>query len=54
MTVIDRPARSIEAGVTHDLYRDVHKGIRAELFAATLEAVQILPEVPEVPSGGLP
>ena len=38
MTVIDRPARSIEAGVTHDLYRDVHKGIRSELFGLTSEA----------------
>ena len=43
MTVIDRPARSIEAGVTHDLYRDVHKGIRSELFGLTSEAGRLDP-----------
>ena len=43
MTVIDRPARSIDSGVTHDLYRDVHKGIRSELFGLTSEAGRLDP-----------
>jgi hypothetical protein len=41
MTVIDRPV--IGTGVTHDLYRDIHKGIRAELFATTVQAGSLDP-----------
>src|SRR5690349_14729019 len=41
MTVIERPV--IGTGVTHDLYRDVHKGIRAELFGTTLQAGSLDP-----------
>ena len=35
--------RSIVTPVTLDLYRDIHKGIRAELFAVTTDAGSIDP-----------
>jgi hypothetical protein len=41
MTIITAPA------VTHDLYRDVHKGIRSELFALTEEAGRVDPSSDE-------
>jgi hypothetical protein len=45
MTIIHPiPTTTTEvAAVTFDLYRDIHKGIRAELFAVTLEAGSIDP-----------
>ncbi len=42
LTTIDHPVTDFEA-VTEDLYRDVHKGIRAELFAVTTTAGQLDP-----------
>jgi hypothetical protein len=43
MTVIERSTTSRTQPLTVDLYRDVHKGIRAELFAVTGEAGRIDP-----------
>jgi iron-sulfur cluster repair protein YtfE (RIC family) len=43
MTVIERNSPSRTQPVTVDLYRDIHKGIRAELFAITGEAGRIDP-----------
>lgn len=37
MTIIDLPTTTI-VPVAHDLYRDIHKAIRTELFAVTSEA----------------
>jgi hypothetical protein len=37
MTLTERPAATFEM-VSHDLYKDIHKAIRAELFAVTAEA----------------
>src|SRR5690606_8397842 len=37
------PVPSDLAPIVVDLYRDIHKGIRAELFAATLEAGRLDP-----------
>ena len=42
MTTI-HPSTPILQAVTHDLYRDIHKGIRAELFSATLAAGRLDP-----------
>ena len=42
MTIIDLPATTL-APVTLDLYRDIHKGIRSELFAVTTEAGSLDP-----------
>lgn len=38
MTIIDLPITSPLAAVTLDLYRDIHKAIRVELFAVTSSA----------------
>ena len=40
LTLTNPPAL---VAVGHDLYRDIHKGIRAELFAVTLEAGRLDP-----------
>lgn len=42
MTLIDLPATTL-VPVTLDLYRDVHKAIRTELFAVTTEAASLDP-----------
>ena len=42
MSIIDLPATTL-APVTHDLYRDIHKAIRTELFAVTMEAASLDP-----------
>ncbi len=42
MTLIDLPPATL-APVTLDLYRDVHKAIRAELFAVVMEAASLDP-----------
>ena len=38
MTLIDLVPATIAPAITVDLYRDIHKGIRAELFALTTQA----------------
>jgi hypothetical protein len=43
MTVTEATIRSRTQPVTVDLYRDIHKGIRAELFAVTADAGRIDP-----------
>jgi len=43
MTVTDQAIATEFALVSHDLYRDIHKGIRAELFAVTGSAGRIDP-----------
>jgi hypothetical protein len=43
MTVTEATTRSRTQPVTVDLYRDIHKGIRAELFAVTGDAGRIDP-----------
>lgn len=43
MTITDLPITSALAPVTLDLYRDIHKAIRVELFAVTTEAGSIDP-----------
>ena len=45
MTIVERADRTDFDLVTEDLYRDVHKGIRAELFALVLEAGRLDPSV---------
>ena len=35
MTIIEPRPITLLRPVVHDLYRDIHKGIRAELFAVT-------------------
>src|SRR5690348_18405811 len=37
MTLTERPAATFRM-VSHDLYKDIHKAIRAELFAVTAQA----------------
>jgi hypothetical protein len=44
MSLIDLPATTL-APVTLDLYRDVHKGIRTELFSVTTEAASLDPSL---------
>ena len=44
MSIIDLPATTL-APVTHDLYRDIHKAIRTELFAVTMEAASLDPSL---------
>jgi hypothetical protein len=44
MTLIDLPATTL-APVTLDLYRDIHKAIRTELFAVTTEAASLDPSL---------
>jgi hypothetical protein len=43
VTIIDQPTARTIAPVTEDLYRDIHKGIRAELFALTAGAASLDP-----------
>lgn len=43
MTITDLPITAPYAAVTLDLYRDIHKAIRAELFAVTSSAGRIDP-----------
>jgi hypothetical protein len=43
MTITDLPITSALAPVTLDLYRDIHKAIRVELFAVTTEAGRLDP-----------
>jgi hypothetical protein len=43
VTVIDASAAHIPADMTIDLYRDIHKGIRSELFAVTMTAGRLDP-----------
>ena len=38
MTITDLPITAITAPITLDLYKDIHKGIRVELFSVTTEA----------------
>lgn len=44
ITTVSRPSAIELPVIALDLYRDIHKGIRAELFAVTLEAGSIDPE----------
>ena len=44
MTLIDLPATTL-APVTLDLYRDIHKAIRTELFSVTTEAASLDPSL---------
>ena len=44
MTLIDLPATTL-APVTLDLYRDIHKAIRVELFSVTTEAASLDPSL---------
>lgn len=43
MTITDLPITAVTAPVTLDLYRDIHKAIRVELFAVTTEAGRLDP-----------
>jgi hypothetical protein len=43
MTTIERTRPTGLVAVTHDLYRDIHKAIRSELFAVVTEAARIDP-----------
>jgi hypothetical protein len=43
MTIIESRRQSTFEQVTFDLYRDIHKGIRTELFAVTSEAGRLDP-----------
>jgi hypothetical protein len=43
VTVTDLPITAITAPITLDLYKDIHKGIRAELFDVTAEAGRLDP-----------
>jgi hypothetical protein len=43
MTITDLPLTASLAPVTHDLYRDIHKAIRIELFSVTTEAGRLDP-----------
>ncbi|MET0902593.1 MAG: hemerythrin domain-containing protein [Acidimicrobiales bacterium] len=43
MTTTDLSITAVPAPITLDLYKDIHKGIRAELFAVTGEAGRIDP-----------
>jgi hypothetical protein len=45
MTIVEQPNRTSFELVTEDLYRDVHKGIRAELFALVSEAGRLDPSI---------
>ena len=45
MTITEQPTRTTFEIVALDLYRDIHKGIRSELFGVTLEAGRIDPSV---------
>ncbi len=43
MSITDLPLNSPLAPVAHDLYRDIHKAIRVELFSVTTEAARLDP-----------
>ena len=43
MTITDLPITAVTAPITLDLYKDIHKGIRVELFAVTTEAGSLDP-----------
>ena len=43
MTITELPITAVTAPVTLDLYKDIHKAIRVELFAATSEAGRLDP-----------
>ncbi len=43
MTIIEQPSRTEFELVTEDLYREIHKGIRAELFDVVAEAGRLDP-----------
>ena len=43
MTITELPITAVTAPITLDLYKDVHKGIRAELFSVTSEAGRLDP-----------
>ena len=43
MTLTDLPLTAVTAPVTLDLYKDIHKAIRVELFAVTTEAGRLDP-----------
>jgi len=45
MTITEQPTRTNFEIVALDLYRDIHKGIRSELFGVTLEAGRLDPSV---------
>jgi len=45
MTITEQPTRTTFEIVALDLYRDIHKGIRSELFGVTLEAGRLDPSV---------
>jgi hypothetical protein len=45
MTIVEQPGRTSFVLVTEDLYRDIHKGIRAELFALVSEAGSLDPSI---------
>lgn len=45
MTITEQPIRTNFEIVTLDLYRDIHKGIRSELFGLTLDAGRLDPSV---------
>src|SRR5947209_19616875 len=45
MTITEQPSRTNFELVALDLYRDIHKGIRSELFSVTLEAGRLDPSV---------
>ena len=44
-TITDLPITAVTAPITLDLYKDIHKGIRAELFSVTAEAGRLDPSV---------
>jgi hypothetical protein len=43
MTITDLPITAVTAPVTLDLYKDIHKAIRVELFSVTAEAGRLDP-----------
>src|SRR5690242_18545671 len=43
MTITELPITAVTAPVTLDLYKDIHKGIRTELFSVTTEAGRLDP-----------
>jgi len=45
MTITEQPTRTTFEIVALDLYRDIHKGIRSELFGVTLQAGSLDPGV---------
>jgi iron-sulfur cluster repair protein YtfE (RIC family) len=47
VTITELPLTAALAPVTHDLYRDIHKAIRVELFSVTTTAASLDPSDPE-------